>query len=136
MRIADFGDRLLALLDVLDELDGALVALFDVVARVFVVGAVARDKFLVGRIETKLRQVFVVHDDQPLVSVLDEGDVGLDQASLDFVVLQAGARDRGCGCSRARSGRPRSGANGLGDLFVLLVLNAAAGAGRRRPSAS
>ena len=35
--VADLGDGLLALLDVLDELDGALVALFDVVASVLVV---------------------------------------------------------------------------------------------------
>ena len=35
--VADLGDGLLALLDVLDQLDGALVALFDVVAGVFVV---------------------------------------------------------------------------------------------------
>ena len=37
--VADFDDGLLALLDVLDQLDGALVAFFDVVARVFVVGS-------------------------------------------------------------------------------------------------
>src|SRR5437660_5360562 len=35
--VADLGDGLLALLDVLDELDGAFVALFDVIARVLVV---------------------------------------------------------------------------------------------------
>src|SRR6266849_7182961 len=71
------GDGLLALLDVLDALDGALVAFFDVVARVLVV-AVAGQQFLVGRIESKLRQVFIVHDDPPLVAVFDESHVRFD----------------------------------------------------------
>ena len=48
--VADLGDGLLPLLNILDELDGALVALFDVIARVLVVDTVARDQFLVGRI--------------------------------------------------------------------------------------
>src|SRR5882672_4008997 len=85
--VTDFGDGLFALLDVLDELDGALVALFDVVAGILVV-VVAGDQLLVGRIEAKLRQIVVVHQDQPLVAVLDESDIGFNQAGLDFVVLQ------------------------------------------------
>jgi len=46
--IANLGDGLLALLDVLDELDGALVALFDVVTRVFVVGVAGQQAFVSG----------------------------------------------------------------------------------------
>ncbi len=49
--VTDFRDRLLALLNILDELDGALVALFHVVARVLIVGAIARDQLFVGRIQ-------------------------------------------------------------------------------------
>src|SRR5436305_7885497 len=62
-RVADLGDGLLALLNILDELDGALVALFDVIARVLVVDTVASDQLLVGRIEPKLGHILVVHDD-------------------------------------------------------------------------
>ena len=125
MRIADLGDRLLALLDVLDELDRALVALFHVVACALFVGAVAGDQFLVRGIQAKLRQVFVVHDDQPLVAVLDEGNVGLDEACLDLVVAQTGAGiERANVVQRRLHGFDRT-PDGLGDLFVLLVLQAA-----------
>ena len=75
--VADFGDRLLALLDVLDELDGAFVALFHVIARVLVVAVAGQEAFVRG-IQAKLRQVFVVHDDQPLVAVFDESHVRFD----------------------------------------------------------
>ena len=125
MRIADLGDGLLALLDILDELDGALVALFDVVARALFVGAVARDQLLVGGIQAKLRQVFVVHDDQPLVAVLDEGDIGLDQPRLNLVVAQTGARIEGANVVERRLHGFDGTADGLCDFFVLLVLQAA-----------
>src|ERR1700686_2612630 len=92
--ITNFGDGLLALLDVLDELDGAFVALFDVVARTFFVGAVAGNQFLVGRIEAK----------------------------LDFVVAQAGTRveraDVVQRCLNGFDGTPTR----LGYFFVLLIL--------------
>ncbi len=79
--IANLGDRLLTLLDVLDQLDGALVALFHVVAGIFVVG-IASEQAFVSRIETKLGNVIFVHHHQPLVAMLHEGNVGLDQPGL------------------------------------------------------
>ena len=54
--ITDLGNGLLALLDILDQLDGALVALFHVIARVLIVGF-AGQQFFVCRVEAKLRQV-------------------------------------------------------------------------------
>ena len=48
--VTNFRDRLLALFNILDELDGALVALLHLVAGILVVG-LARDQLLVGRIQ-------------------------------------------------------------------------------------
>src|SRR5215469_10942625 len=90
--VADVGAGLLALLDILDELGGALVTLFDVVARALVLAAVAGDELLGGRIEAERGHVSVIHDDQRLVPRLYECNVRLDQTSLDLVVTQARAR--------------------------------------------
>ena len=123
--IANLRDGLLALLDVLDQLDGTLIALFDVIACALFVGTVARDQLLVGRIEAKLRQVFVVHDDQPFIPMLHEGDVRLDQSSLNFVIAKTRT-----GVERANvlesllHGFDRT-ANRFGNFFMLFVLNAA-----------
>ncbi len=48
----------------------------------------------VGRVQAQLRDLFVVHDDDEAVALLDEGDVGLDEAGLDLVVAQARDEDR------------------------------------------
>src|ERR1700686_2728717 len=123
--IANFGDGLLALLDVLDELDGALVALFHVVASAFFVGAVAGDQLLVGRIQAKLGQVFIFHDDQPLVAVLHESDIGFDEARLDLVVAQTRTGIEGANVVESLLHGFDRTSDGLGDFFVLLVLQAA-----------
>ena len=49
--IAHLGDGLFPLLDILDELNGALIAFFDVVACVFVVG-ITGQQALIGWIQT------------------------------------------------------------------------------------
>ena len=124
-RVANLGDRLLPLLDILDELNGALVALFDVIARVFIVGSVARNQLFVCGIEPKLGQVFVIHDDQPLVAVLDEGNVGLDQACLNFVVTQAGTGIESADVLQRLQHGLHWAPDSLADFFVLFVLQAA-----------
>src|SRR5579883_1611884 len=116
--IADFHDGLLALLDVLDQLDGALVALFHVVARVFVVG----EQALIGGVEPELGHVLVVHQAQPLVAVFDEGHVGLDQARGDLVVAQAGAGIEGADEIQRRRDGLQGTADRLGNLLVLFHL--------------
>src|SRR5436305_6417638 len=124
-RVAVLGDGPLPLLNILDELDGALVALFDVIARVLVVDTVASDQLLVGRIEPKLGHILVVHDDQPLVAVLHECDVRLDQPWLDYVVAKSGAGiERADVFQRLLTGFDRA-PNSFADFLVLLVLQAA-----------
>src|SRR5215469_6278183 len=120
-RVTDLGDRLLALLDVLDQLDCALVAFFHVIAGVFVVG-VFIEEALVCRIQAKLRDVFVVHQAEPLVAVLHEGDIRLDKTRCALVVPQAWTRIEGlneldCGLDRF-DGASKS----LPDFLVLLQL--------------
>jgi len=88
-RAASRSDEIGALFDILDELDGGLVAVFDVVARVAVI-AVAGQQALVGGIQAQLWHVLVIHDDQPLVAMLHERDIGLNQSGWNFVVAQAG----------------------------------------------
>src|SRR5262249_14791205 len=122
--VANFRDGLLTLLDVLDQLNGALVALFHVVARVLVVVSVTRDELLVGRIEAQLGQVFVVHDDQPLISVLHKSDIRLNQASLDFVVSKPGTRIEGSNVIEGTLDRFDRASDGFGNFLVLFVLHA------------
>src|ERR1700682_3318384 len=66
------------------------IALFHVIARVFVLSVAAEQSF-VSRIQTQLRNVILVHHDQPLVPVLHESYVRLDQSRLDLVVAQPGS---------------------------------------------
>ena len=122
--VADFGDGLLALLDILDQLNSTLVALLHVVAGIFVVG-IAGDQFLVGGIQAKLGQVIIVHEHQPLVAVFDERDVGLDQAGLALVVLQAGTGIESANVVEGMLNRFVRSSDGLGNFFVLLVLHGA-----------
>ena len=75
--------------DVLDQLDGRFVAIFNVVSRIAVI-TVAVQQALVGRIQPQLRHVFIVHDDQPLVAMLHERHIGLNQPRLAEVVALAG----------------------------------------------
>src|ERR1700722_3300531 len=123
--ITNLGDGLLALLDILDELDRALVTLFHVVAGGLVVAAVAGNKLFVGRIQAKLGQVFVVHDHQPLVAMLHESNVGLDEARLGFVVTQAGAGIERSDVIQCIFDRLQRTADGSRDFFVLLILQGA-----------
>src|SRR3974390_1125204 len=112
---------LLALLDVLDELHGRLVTLFDVVAPVFF-GGVALQQTAVGRIEAQLRDFFVVHDDDELFTVLDEGDVGLDETGLNLVVAQAGTRIESADEVEGGGHGLERTAHGFSDVLVVLVL--------------
>src|SRR5205085_2259355 len=89
--VTDFGDGLLPLLDVLDQLNGALVALLDVIARVLVVGVLGQET-LVGGIEPELRQVLIVHYHEPLVAMLNEGNIGLNETRQNLVVALARTR--------------------------------------------
>ena len=57
--------------------------------------------------------------------MLDEGDVGLDEAGLDFVVTQAGARIEGADVVERGLHGFDGAADGLGNFFVLLVLQGA-----------
>ena len=93
-RIAHFHDRLLALLDVLDQLNGRFVALFHVIARVAIV-TVSGEQPFVGGVQAQLGHVFVIHDDQPLVTMLDESDIGFDQSGGNLVVLKSRTRIEG-----------------------------------------
>ena len=120
--VADFGYGLLALLDILNQLDGALVAFLHVVAGIFVVG-VARDQFFIGRIQAKLGQVIVIHQDQPLIAVLDESDIWFDEAGLALVVLQAGAGIESANVIEGVLNGFIRPSDGLGNFFVLFVLN-------------
>ena len=120
--IADLYDGLLALLDVLDQLDGALVALFDVVASVSC-RWFRSEQALVSRIKAKLRYVFVIHQDQPLIAVLDESDIGFNQSSRTFVITESRT---GIECANVVEGRLHCldrATSRLGNLFVLLVLH-------------
>src|SRR5438445_8915134 len=90
-RITHLHDGLLSLLDVLDELNGALVALLHIITRVFVI-RVAGQEALVGRVQAKLGSIVVIHQAQPLVAMFNESDVGLNQPRLHLVVAQSRTR--------------------------------------------
>jgi hypothetical protein len=55
--------------------------------------------------------------------MFDESDIRLDQASLDFVVLQAGAGIEGANVVDGLLDGIRGASDGLGDFFVLLALH-------------
>ena len=120
-RITNFQNGLLALFDVFDQLNGALKALFDVIARVAVV-AIASQQFAICRIQSQRGYIVVVHHDQPLVAMLHKSDIRLNQARLHNVVAQARSRIE---CANVPQGglhglyRPVDGA---GNFLVLLVL--------------
>src|SRR5207237_671378 len=61
------------------------VALFDVIAGVLVVGVLGQES-LIGRIQAKLWYVFIVHQTEPLIAMLDESDVRLNQSRGGLVV--------------------------------------------------
>src|SRR5581483_1164533 len=122
--IADLYDRLLPLLDILDQLNGALVAFLDVVARIFVV-AVFGQQALVGGIKPQRGKVFIVHDDQPFVTVFDEGNVRLNQSRLNFVVAQTGSRIESLDEIERRNHRLDRATQSFADFPVLLQLHSA-----------
>ncbi len=80
---------------------------------------------LVGGIQAELGHVFVVHDDQPLVAVLHESHIGLDQAGLNFVVAQSGPRIEGANVIERLLHSLDGTADGARDFLVLLVLQSA-----------
>jgi len=86
-RVAHLHDGLLALLDVLDQLDRRLVPLLHVVPDVLL-RRVAMQQLAVRRVQPQHRHVVFVHQDQVLVALLDERHVRLDQPRLHLVVAQ------------------------------------------------
>ena len=119
--VADAQNGLLALLDVLDELDGRLVAFLDVVADVLL-RHVAAQQPAIGGIQAQLRDFLVVHQDQVFVALLDESHVRLDQPGLDFVVAQTGTRIEGADEVHGRHHGFQRPAHDLGNFLVVLVL--------------
>ncbi len=119
--LADLQYRLAALLNVLDELHGRLIALFHVGAHVLFDFRALVQELSICWTDPKLRQVLIIHQDKILVAMLHEGHVGLNQLGVDLVVTQSRF-----GIERAdelvRSHHLFHGTrNRLGNLFVLLV---------------
>ncbi len=82
-------------------------------------------KRLYAGIQAKLGDVFVIHDDQPFVSVLDESDVGFDEARLGFVVTQAGTRIESADVIERLLHGFHGATQGAPDFLKLLVLHGA-----------
>ena len=89
--MADPENGVLALLDILHQLDRGGESLFHVISHV-AVGRVARQQAAVGGVQPKLRQVVVVHENLPFAIHFAELNVRLDKPRLGFVVAQAGLR--------------------------------------------
>src|SRR5204863_6590558 len=106
------------------QLNGRLVAFFDVIARVTIV-AIAGEKPLVRRIQAQLWQVLVVHDDQPLIAMLDKSDVRFNQPRRDFVVLESRARIKGANVIERSQDRFYWPSDRASDLFELLQCDCA-----------
>ncbi len=122
--VADLHDGLLALLDVLDELNGGFIPLFDVIANIFFGGFAVEQLFVAG-VEAELGNIVVVQDAHVFVALLDEGDVGLDEARLHRVVAQPGPRvERADQVHRLLHGLERA-VHALADFLELLVLELA-----------
>src|ERR1035437_546359 len=78
--LADLEDGLLALLDILHQLDGRRVALADVIPD-FLGGAVLAIQHLaVLGVQAKLRDILIVHLNDVIVAILGEEDVRLHHA--------------------------------------------------------
>src|SRR5579864_1168190 len=122
--ITDLHDGLLALLDILDELDGALVALFDVIAGVLVVGVLGQEP-LIGRIQAKLWYVFIVHQTEPLIAMLDESDVRLNQSRGGLVVALPRTRIERLDELQRRRNRFQRTTDRFGNFLVLFHLHGA-----------
>ena len=90
--LADFEDGLLALLDILHQLDGRGVALAHVVADFLGGAVVAIEHAAVLRVQAKLRHVLVVHLDDVIVAIFDEIDVRLHHPRAGARIAQAGPR--------------------------------------------
>src|SRR5215472_7994329 len=88
-RLADAQNRVLALLDVLHQLNGSGKALFDVVSDV-AIGGIAGEQAPISGTEAQLRDIVIVHEDLPLAVLFAELDVRLHKSRLSFVVAQAG----------------------------------------------
>src|SRR2546422_10433006 len=84
-------DGVLALLDVLEQLDGGGKALLDVVAH-FAVGGVARQQAAVHRAQPELGQGVFVHETPPPGVPLAEGDSGVNQPRFSLVEARGRAR--------------------------------------------
>src|SRR5215470_1392163 len=119
--VADFQDRLLPLLDVLNQLDGALETLFHIIAGIAIV-AIFRQQLAIRRVQTQRWDVVVIHHHKPLIAVLHESDIRLNQASLRLVVLKARPRVEGADVIKSNLNRFYRTVNGPRDFLVLLVL--------------
>src|SRR5882672_3864284 len=87
--LADLENRLLALLDVLHQLDGGCVSLFDVVPHFLARAIIPLEHAPVVRIESQLRNLLVVHLDDVLVAFFENIDVRLNDAGAGAGVAQA-----------------------------------------------
>ena len=82
-------DCVFALFQVAQELDRRAVTLLHVVAHLAFDAALAHH-LAVARIQTQRRQLFIVHDDDPVVAAFHESDIRLDQAGGGFIELLPG----------------------------------------------
>src|SRR5947208_677287 len=89
--LAHLDDRLLALLDILDELNGGNEPLFDVIAHV-AAGTAFFEHPPVTMAQPQLGQPVFIHRHLIIIPHLDDGDVRLDQTGLVVVVALARAR--------------------------------------------
>src|SRR5437667_4243765 len=87
--LADFENRLLALLDVLHQLDTGRVSLFDIVPHCFARAIVTLEHAPVVRVEPELRDLLIVHLDDVLVALFENVDVRLDDARAGAGVAQS-----------------------------------------------
>src|SRR6267143_5245190 len=87
--LADFENRLLALLDVFHQLDGGSVSLLDIVPHLLAGAVVTLEHTPVVRVEPELRNLLIVHLDDVLVAFFENVDVRLDDARASAGVAQS-----------------------------------------------
>ncbi len=89
--MADAQDGVLALLDILHQLNGGSKALLHIVADV-AVGGVARQQAAIRGAQAELRHVIIIDENLPLTIDFAELNIGLDKPRFGFVVAQARLR--------------------------------------------
>ena len=90
--LADLEDGLFALLDVLHQLNGGGVAFADIIANFLGGALIAVQHAPVLGVQAELRHVLVIHLDDVIVAVLDEGNVRLDHPRARSGITQPGPR--------------------------------------------